>query len=323
MFLMPPRAFRFSRGGMIRRYWTAAASMRKPGALLALVMLGPSACAPAGPCAPTKLATLPLEIVNRLPIVTVGINGEPARLVFDTGATNVLLERAVAERAGVRIESRVMFGSSGIGGTAEILPGLVQRLSMGDASADDIWIAVGQKAFPPYDGLLGRTAMQGFEFELDGPARTITVYRARYCEVTAPGWAGPFDALPLKRDQNGMLATARVGGVQVQALLDTGASSGFMTPEAAARVGVDASALERAPLRHGRSIVLGGFDYRVARIPDVEIGARTVKAPLVGIAAMPKTAGDMLIGSDMLLRGRLWIALRAGQVFLGQSARKG
>jgi len=107
-------------------------------------------------------------------VVSVKINGVPARMVVDTGATRTTLSKQLASRAG--IEPSVPLGA--IVGTAlgvTWLPGgRADRISLGGASLSDVPVFIQNSAERSFgdgvDGLLGLSFLGNFHVRIGGGA---------------------------------------------------------------------------------------------------------------------------------------------------------
>ncbi len=86
-------------------------------ASMSLAMAGCVAAPPGGSaeaCAYDKVAELPLTFRNGLPVLAVTIDGAPARLALDTGATTTTLFDPVVARMNLRTDwSRQCIASRG------------------------------------------------------------------------------------------------------------------------------------------------------------------------------------------------------------------
>jgi len=123
-------------------------NMRRIGILMALVILVPAV---AKACDVSIQATVPITLLGRTPLVTVQVDGQPARFVLDTGSTHSLL-RGPRGRAHAGRPYRLVVGPREI-------------------TAFDF---VAMDAGPPgVDGLLGQNFFEGRRVLLDFPGRRM------------------------------------------------------------------------------------------------------------------------------------------------------
>jgi len=108
----------------------------------------------------THMRTFGLEVL---------VNGKPARLVLDTGASGIVLSRPAAERVGlVRVTDATV---SGIGDNSKMTGGyraIAERFRIGDVEYSDAVINVADQSFVGIeDGLIGSNVLAEFLITLD------------------------------------------------------------------------------------------------------------------------------------------------------------
>ncbi len=173
------------------------------------------------------------------------VNGQPVRLVLDTGAAGIVLSQGAAQRAGL---TRVADGAvHGIGDNTKLTGGyraIAQSFRLGDVEYRDALISVADQNFVGIeDGLIGTNVMDEFQITLDFGARKLRLdplpnYHAG--EDLPDRSAGPRMANATRVFRFGHLLLVPVGvGNQRERLfvLDTGAGSTLISYELAAEVG--------------------------------------------------------------------------------------
>src|SRR5437763_5809374 len=91
--------------------------------------------------------TIPFDLVNNRPVVSVRVNGskEPLRFVIDTGAGMCVVSTMAAEKLGLRPVARGgMARAVGGAGRFEIVYGFLQSLHIGDARAEGVPVYIRQ-----------------------------------------------------------------------------------------------------------------------------------------------------------------------------------
>src|SRR4029450_6565110 len=93
-------------------------------------------------CRYVKLATLPITYNGLRPIVEASINGEPVKMLLDTGAQQTMLTRALAEKLGLtlRHSSKVVVG---VGGVSTEYRARVDSISIGAVQGNRLDVMVG------------------------------------------------------------------------------------------------------------------------------------------------------------------------------------
>ena len=112
-----------------------------------LLLLLVSACAP-NPveCDLHVVTTMPLEVRNRLLIVTAGIDGKWVRLLVDTGAERTAISKEAADRLGLARDQENMTKMTGVGGTYTAHDAIIPGLVLGGVFFGGLWWTV-QKGF--------------------------------------------------------------------------------------------------------------------------------------------------------------------------------
>jgi predicted aspartyl protease len=183
----------------------------------------------------THMRTFGLEVL---------VNGKPARLVLDTGASGIVLSRPAAERVGlVRVTDATV---SGIGDNSKMSGGyraIAERFRIGDVEYSDAVINVADQSFVGIeDGLVGSNVLAEFLITLDFAAGKL---RLEPLPGYHPGQEFP-DRLVIPQMESAtrvfrfghlLLVPVRVGSATNRLfVLDTGAASTLISYELAAAV---------------------------------------------------------------------------------------
>jgi hypothetical protein len=277
---------------------------------------------PARACPTTPLATIPLAIANGTIGVAVTIDNHPARMVLDTGAQRTVLAKAAADRLGIPRDEWVATTMSGVGGVERHRNATPRAMSLGgiplarNTRGRDLSLAVADLAPAALDGLLGRDMLASFALDLDLPNRAVSLYTP--CPDPRPPYQA--QALPTTNPADtALVLRARLDGVAVSALLDTGAALSVLTAPGMARMGLTVEALAG---REGP--VLGGIGPRAVqswsyRFTLFELGpTRSEPFPLTIAPIRATPIVEMLLGADWLAGKRLWIDFPARLVWLAR-----
>jgi predicted aspartyl protease len=130
---------------------------------------------------PYKATELPLQAFvsaathQRTYGLDVLVNGQPVRLVLDTGAAGIVLSEGAAERVGLtRVTGAAVHG---IGDNTKLTGGyraIAQSFRFGDVEYRDALISVADQNFVGIeDGLIGSNVMDEFQITLDFGARKL------------------------------------------------------------------------------------------------------------------------------------------------------
>jgi predicted aspartyl protease len=290
-----------------------------PVLLILLSALSLAGCE-AGPepgCRLERLAELPIEVVDNVPVVPVEINGRPARMVIDTGSDSTVLTRAAALRLGVAegVGTRSLRGA---GGAETVGNARLATLRIGADLQKDIAVSIVDMQRLKADGLLGIDVLVDYELDLDVPNHRAGFYRARSCASARPDFPAGIIQLPA-RPQAGsghMFVSLSVDGQPLRGMLDSGASTSTLSVQSAEDTGLNHRRLERLTATRGQALNRNGLVIRQATFREMQIGIDRMEHPRLTIADLPVFAGDVLVGEDYIGTRRIWFSFRIGRVFV-------
>jgi predicted aspartyl protease len=150
----------------------------------------------------------------------VWINGKgPFRLVLDTGATRSGVTANVAERLGVPLDQSPPVLLRGVTGIAIVPTVKVDSFTVGDLTLSPATLPIVIDAMGGAEGVLATDEFKDQRIVIDFKHDRIDIRHSR-SERARPD----FSVIPLERSKSGLLMFhALVGGVRVQAIIDTGA----------------------------------------------------------------------------------------------------
>jgi predicted aspartyl protease len=154
--------------------------------------------------------------------VPVLINGKgPYRLVLDSGATRSAVIPSIARDLGIPLDRSPPVMLRGVTGSAVAQTIQVDSLSVGDLLIAPSVLPIVADAFGGAQGLLGMDGMHDKRIYIDFRNDFINVSYSRNLRA-----AYGFEAVPfLKTNLKLLMVNARVGGVPVRAIIDTGAQA--------------------------------------------------------------------------------------------------
>lgn len=297
-----------------------------------------AACAP--PVVPDSAEACRVERITQVPLVPpdpprttrwaveVALDGKPATMMLDSGATSLVIDRDVAARLGLRQRPELQATSFGLGGA--VYRRVFEADSIGIGAQTTrlptlvIEMTAAQEAGKGFDGIVGMAAFQQNDIEIDFPARTLTLYRARFCPSGAPPWSGRQVALRRStsaRHSRTSLPTVLVDldGKRAHALLDTGATTTAVDRVFARAAGAPADPPEGARRGTARTMSETSLPMWQHRFGQMHIGDVRVSDPALWLIDLGMVA-DMIVGLDVLSRMRIWISNGSDAVYIGQAA---
>ena len=140
-----------------------------------------------------RLATAPVRLAGNGILVTAEVNGVPANLVLDTGATYTIVTPRLAQRAGiVPAADAPKVLSSVVGGRMVMMPfARLGSLGVGEAVVEGIEVGILDVLphSPAIDGLLGGNFLNHFKMTIDREGRSLVLEPSR--AETAGGPTSP------------------------------------------------------------------------------------------------------------------------------------
>ncbi len=261
-------------------------------------------------CPGTKIAELPLRLVESYAVVSASLAGQAVSLLLDTGAEAMLVTPAMVET--LRLPLNGLTRIYGTGGSQQVrvvsLPGLrLGGAPMPAQLAPVTPLPIELATTPPLAGLLGASLLSRFDVEIDVPAGRMALWTSENCPVV------PGAVLPMTVSRAGEpFIPVQVNGQTLLAEIDTGSRASILSVPAARRLGLDAPISAntatgvdgaRLPIGHTRMMFALGGD-RPADMP-------------VSIAPLHLDRGDMLLGLDQLGRRPFWLGYAAGVAVFG------
>ena len=283
-------------------------------------------------CGVGRIADLPMTIAHDGLFVPLTINDVTGHFLVDTGAFHSILDSSFASAAGVRWDFfQPQYTISGIGGeTLPVRAGRLRMLVLGGMRVPDREMPIhdfGHDTREPQrlDGLLGADLLSVLDVELDFSAGKLTLWRLFNCRDIEPlHWSGDYAAIPMKRMGDGHLQIPIwIDNADLDAILDTGASSGLiLTRQAARQAGALDADLANDPEEHLTG-VSGGQYFKVHRSQTLLIGKEVyhnVKA-FVGDGSPGDKDRGSLVGISYLLNHKVWLSYGTQTLFLQPTAK--
>ncbi len=323
--------------------------------LLACGLTGLGGCAPsvkadlshvqmvqAPGCTIPRIGEIALAKAGPLRSVPAKIDGHPVSLLLDTGASDVVITAATAKQLDLPESQEVIVISWGLGGFAKAKPVWTHDFEIAgfDLQRQRVGLAgfgpEGQEE--PVGGLLGSAYLSAFDVDIDFAHDRMTLYGSRHCAQGFVPWSVPFDAVPMKLDSTGQIQVAvKIDGHPMTAMLDTGSALTVLTPSGAARLGLSAAVLDKAPSARIDTSDGHGTIVRARRFDRLEIGHQSWQQPVLAVQSPDDIKPDpvqaairaqlalkkaldaepeVILGVDFLAQYEIWIAYGDNQVFL-------
>jgi predicted aspartyl protease len=228
-------------------------------------------------------------------IMSVRINGQPATLLVDTGANQIILDTAAAESFGVRPSQRgLRYIRFTLINGQELPIGFAQNLTAGSMNFGSSLVALRNSIRSGtgngrVDGVLGLDILLRHKAVINCGTRLIffKVDQARQMNLSSVAASEKFTRIPLRREENGALTVpCSVRGQPAHLLVDTGAFVTTFDDAIFKSLGI-ASEPTRVSARFP-----SGAAKRISagRINDLKIGDFKVPPEKFGVTALPNFA---------------------------------
>ena len=273
----------------------------------------------AAQCRVDIVAVLPLEIVNQQPVVEVLVNGTRLRMLLDTGAEISMVTHDATGIAGLWEDPWRQGSFNGLGGSIPI--GITEATVALTGPGRPFRLAVGELSTRPgsadLSGLLGTDILSDYDIEIDFSHGRLTLADAHQCHDDYAPWQGRWTMLKGARtSRRRVLVPARLGQVDVTAILDSGAGYTVLSADMARRAGVTDDQVAAGTPSTGIGIALRQVPMRRVSLPMAEIGDERFADFAVTVPGIPIDRVDMLLGADYFLRHRVWVSFVNGVVFV-------
>ncbi|MFT9164748.1 MAG: aspartyl protease family protein [Komagataeibacter saccharivorans] len=275
-------------------------------------------------CNHERVAQVPLRDDGGYLSIVVSIAGHELSALVDTGSDGGLLTPDMVGYLRLRLDPDHETIVHGTGGVAQATPNaMVPDLRVGNVDFGPRSVPVGElpgkpMIQPPVAGLLGGDILSRFDLDVNVPGGTLTLWNIQHASLVCappPAWDGPYETLPLTRQDNRFLLTVGLDGRPVTALLDSGARSRIVSPEVAHRAGVSQSRLERDPGGVTASVDGHRDIYHWHRFDSLQVGHELERNVTLTVAPIRETL-QMLLGSYWFATHRVWISYAVNQAFV-------
>ncbi len=264
---------------------------------------------------------LPVKMVGRRAIATVGINGTDVPLIVDSGAFFSFLTPAAAEQLHLSTDSLPNgLEIEGLAGRVKARMTTVDHLQVVKGEIPHADFIVGGNEEIGTMGLLGRNilALADVEFDLAHGAVRIVIPSEECDKTNMAYWAGDkavaelalfhgwHEKLPAIR------AEIKVNDHTVTALFDTGATT-MLSLKAARKAGVKEADLTP----DGKSWGAGTdkVDAYTAPIDKVDFGGEAILHNRLEVSDFKLNEADMLVGIDFFLSHRVYVSRKQQKMF--------
>jgi len=283
-------------------------------------------------CRMSPVSHLPFTYAHGHLHVPVTLDQKPADMIFDTGSFTTIVTNAAADRlqlahmhgdyAGGPLANGGQIATFyGIGGGSSAMAVTARTVDIGGLKARNFNLYAADFGGRFSDGLLSVDVISKYDVDLDFPENQIVLYYPLGdCRAPAAFLEGPLYAAPLLPfgDDRRPRVTVSIGGHDVIAMVDTGASSSAIFRHTAERLGIEMQSLALNPHFKSRGVGADTVNTVTHVFPSVAIGELSVENMRVDI--LDDHAGEdnveMLLGNNFQRAVHLWISYSSGTLIM-------
>ncbi len=286
-------------------------------------------------------ATCQMQEIGELP-VTVGrqvtidaqVNGQPVKMIVDTGSAGTLLSHPAAAQLGLALRPIPGVKMYGVGGGENGASARIKEFKVANMVDRDFdMIVQGPHPLGQAQGILGALFLMQTDVEFDFPHEKMRFFEPKNCKGDqVVYWGSAYSVVPMVGSSKGRIeVTVLLNGKPVRAQMDTGASETTVTPAEAANAGVKLTSdgVSTAPVIGGLgrarvqsyTAVFPSFSFGDETIHNAKITIadmfREDKEVALGshIATMAVDFPEMLLGDDFFRSHRVYVALGQRKVY--------
>jgi predicted aspartyl protease len=292
---------------------------------LKIALIAGTVASPAGACTMNLVAQLPLVPLGADQGVTVQLNHQPAKLIFDTGSFTSVLTLEATKRLGIpnmRSEEKESMHATlyGIGGGRSAIGVTAHSVEIGGLHAKDYNFIAADVVPPPADGLLSIDLLSNYDIDLDLPEQQVRLFRPTGdCSAPAAFLSSPLYAVPLlpNGEDRRPRIKVTVGGTELIAVVDTGAYHSAILRGAADRLGLTGQAVAA-----DAQLTISGIGPREVGavrhvLTDLSVGDLTfANMPIDVLQARGDDEVQVLLGADFQRKVHVWVSYSSHTLIL-------
>jgi predicted aspartyl protease len=170
--------------------------------------------------------------------IPVMVNNVQKNFMLDTGGYASSLNEDVAKELNIPLKRIIGVEHIDAGGKIAMNWVTVKSFRLGNFEGKDFaFVADAASGGAYFDGTLAPDLFRNFDLELDFANQTLKMFKAHECEGRAVYWTPAYISLPIRiTDAGHIRVTVQLNGKNVDAILDTGATSSSMSLDDAVRI---------------------------------------------------------------------------------------
>ena len=282
-------------------------------------------------CTLQQIGELPITMERGRVLVDASVNGEPLKMLVDTGSVVTSFYRETAVKLGLTlkpVENVKMYGAGG----GDILNEVgVKEFKVGGLVAHGLNVAVvGHQNVDLAAGMLGAGFLFQSDVEFDVPDGKLRFFKAVGCTGDQVVYWGKAYAVTPNISANPDMdieIDTKVNGAPIRTLLDSGASASVVDPQMAERYADHALGSQAV----GKSFGIGkeSIDTSIATFPSFSFGDETIHNAKLQVADLFHADRDVETGSHftkhVMVEPQMILGadfFRSHRIYISRSQRK-
>jgi predicted aspartyl protease len=274
-------------------------------------------------CKYVRLAELPLHYTgSALQVTTEGIiNGKPAIMLVDTGASSMSLSRTLTERLDLNLSMTGRY-AEGIGGYSRIYSARVDEFAIGPSKAGRgrLQVIGDTGSAPEYDAIAGAPFLLQTDLEVSLAEKKLRFFRGKDCSKAFLGyWPGEIFEIPFERHNDrspNPHFTIEVNGAKLDAIIDSGATTTSIMAGAAKRAGLKIDAPGSKRLGYAVGIGSDRIERWSTIVDTMRVGGELIKNAEISVLDTDTPIADVMLGDDYLRAHRVLFAMSQEKLYI-------
>jgi hypothetical protein len=278
-------------------------------AILSLASLASMPIARAS-CRLVEVSEFHVAMVGNSPIIDGEINGQPIRIVLDTGSDISHLTRTAARQLNLPLRSGNDHGMIGPEGYSSVVSTVIKEFKIDKMVLKNFTAHVAGKAIYDGNGVasfeLGVDVLWQFTTEWDLARGVVRLFHPQDCQLEQLAYWTPsyfrIDLQPQSLLNPSIEFEVHINGKSTKAELDSGDARSHIRPVAARAVGVDPGGPDAKPAADITGLAPTPIPTWIGRFSTFEVGGETIKDARLLIGELSLTAETEYSGTPIPMR---------------------
>lgn len=250
-------------------------------------------------CRLEELAEFHVDLVGNSPVIDGEINGQPMRILLETGSDISYLTRTAARQFNLPVRSEHNRGMYGADGYDSLVTTYIKEFKVGTLVMKNYTANVGGEGISDAKGVasfqLGVDLLSQFTTEWDLAHGVVRLLHPQDCKVEQLAyWTSSYYQIglePVSRVHRSLEFAMQVNGKATKAKLDSGSAVSYIRPADARELGVDPDGPNAKPAADITNLAPHPIPTWIGRFDTFQIGGEKIENAhvLIGQLSSPDT----------------------------------